>query len=57
VLYKVSAPWSPAHERTLAWNAPGLGINWPLQGRTPLLSAKDQNGLGLEALKENPCVP
>ena len=42
VLYKVSAPYSKHHERTIRWNDPGINISWPLpDGSRPLLSAKD----------------
>lgn len=47
VLYKTTDYYAPAHERCLAWNDPGLGIEWPLNGLQPLLSAKDQRGLPL----------
>jgi len=44
-LYKCTDIYSPAHERTLAWDDPACGIEWPLpQGVTPKLSAKDQQG-------------
>jgi dTDP-4-dehydrorhamnose 3,5-epimerase len=45
-LYKTTEYWSPAHERTLLWNDPGLGIAWPLDG-APILSAKDRAGTPL----------
>lgn len=42
VLYKVSAPYAPECDRSIAWNDPALGIQWPVEaGREPLLSAKD----------------
>ena len=42
VLYKVSAPYAPECDRSIAWNDPALTIAWPLEaGRQPLLSAKD----------------
>ncbi|PKO83624.1 MAG: dTDP-4-dehydrorhamnose 3,5-epimerase [Betaproteobacteria bacterium HGW-Betaproteobacteria-11] len=44
VLYKVTAYWSPASERCLAWNDPRLAITWPLDG-PPILSARDAAGL------------
>ena len=34
------------HERTLLWNDPSIGIQWPLTGE-PNLSEKDQNGVPL----------
>ena len=32
-LYKTTDYWHPEHERTLLWNDPALGIDWPLDGR------------------------
>ncbi|HTU80847.1 MAG TPA: dTDP-4-dehydrorhamnose 3,5-epimerase [Candidatus Acidoferrales bacterium] len=40
-LYKQSALYDPASEFGVAWNDPALGIEWPLDGRLPLLSPKD----------------
>jgi dTDP-4-dehydrorhamnose 3,5-epimerase len=45
-VYKTTDYWSPAHERTLLWNDPALGIRWPLAG-APILSGKDQAGATL----------
>lgn len=42
--YKCSDFYAPEHERTLRWNDPALGIDWPLEG-DPVLSEKDQQGL------------
>jgi dTDP-4-dehydrorhamnose 3,5-epimerase len=42
-LYKTTDYWSPEHERTLLWNDPALGIDWPLAG-APLLATKDAAG-------------
>jgi dTDP-4-dehydrorhamnose 3,5-epimerase len=42
VFYKVSAPYSPENDRGIAWNDPEIGIDWPLDGNTPVLSAKDR---------------
>ena len=39
VLYKTNEYWHAEHERSLAWNDPEIGIEWP--GADPLLSAKD----------------
>jgi dTDP-4-dehydrorhamnose 3,5-epimerase len=30
VIYKVSAYYSPEHDRGLLWNDPALGITWPV---------------------------
>ncbi len=44
-LYKCTDVYSPAHERTLAWDDLDVGIEWPLPaGVVPKLSAKDQVG-------------
>lgn len=40
-LYKQSALYDPAAEFGVAWNDPQLAIRWPLEGRAPILSAKD----------------
>lgn len=42
-LYKTTDYWYPAHERSLLWNDPDVGIQWPLDGE-PLLAAKDAAG-------------
>lgn len=42
VLYKVSAPYAPECDRSIRWNDPAIGIDWPLEpGQQPVLSAKD----------------
>jgi dTDP-4-dehydrorhamnose 3,5-epimerase len=43
-LYKCTDFYAPEHDRTLLWNDPALGIDWPLDGLTPQLSAKDIAG-------------
>jgi dTDP-4-dehydrorhamnose 3,5-epimerase len=43
-LYKTTDYYAPAHERTVRWDDPALGIAWPLAAHgitAPLLSAKD----------------
>ena len=42
-LYKTTDYWSPEHERTLMWNDPSIGIDWPIDF-TPQLAAKDAAG-------------
>lgn len=45
-LYKCTDVYHPASEKTLAWNDPTVGIEWPVPpGETPLVSAKDAEGL------------
>jgi dTDP-4-dehydrorhamnose 3,5-epimerase len=46
VLYKCTTFYAPAEERTLRWDDPAVGIEWPLRG-PPVLSAKDRAGLDL----------
>ena len=45
-LYKTTDYWFPEHERTLLWNDPALGIDWPLAG-PPTVAAKDAVGTPL----------
>jgi dTDP-4-dehydrorhamnose 3,5-epimerase len=48
VLYKVTDYYAPQWERSLLWNDPAIGIQWPLPGgELPALSEKDRNGLPL----------
>ena len=42
VLYKVSAPYSPAHDKGLLWNDPALGIDWPVGEAEAIVSEKDR---------------
>lgn len=45
LLYKCTDFHAPEHERTLRWNDPEVGIEWPLDlGGDPLLSDKDARG-------------
>lgn len=46
--YKVDNVYAPQSEATLMWNDPELGIEWPLPASELLLSAKDQQGVGLK---------
>jgi dTDP-4-dehydrorhamnose 3,5-epimerase len=41
VLYKTTAPYSPAHDRAIRFDDPAIGIDWPLENLTPILSEKD----------------
>jgi dTDP-4-dehydrorhamnose 3,5-epimerase len=43
VNYKVTDYWHNEHERSLLWNDPAIGIQWPLSG-VPILTPKDANG-------------
>jgi dTDP-4-dehydrorhamnose 3,5-epimerase len=41
VFYKVSAPYSGAHDRSIRFDDPAIGVQWPLEGHAPVLSDKD----------------
>lgn len=41
-LYKTTDYYAPEHERSIKWDDPTIGIEWPLTGE-PLLSARDRN--------------
>ena len=46
-LYKTTDTYSPAHERSIRWDDPAIGIDWPLAAHgisEPLLSDKDRAG-------------
>jgi dTDP-4-dehydrorhamnose 3,5-epimerase len=42
VLYKVTAHYSVEHERSVAWNDPDVGIEWPFPDDELILSPKDR---------------
>ena len=44
LLYKATAYYAPQWERTIAWDDPAIGIQWPLIDASPILSARDQKG-------------
>jgi dTDP-4-dehydrorhamnose 3,5-epimerase len=41
-LYKTTDYYAPEFERSIAWNDPAIGIQWPSVAESPLLSVKDQ---------------
>ncbi|MDP5338352.1 MAG: dTDP-4-dehydrorhamnose 3,5-epimerase [Nodularia sp. (in: cyanobacteria)] len=43
VIYKTTDYYAPQGDRTILWNDPDLGINWPIK-QPPILSDKDNNG-------------
>jgi len=47
-LYKTTDYWFPEHERSLLWDDPELGIDWPIDF-TPQLAAKDAAAKRLSA--------
>lgn len=52
--YKCTDFYAPQYERVIRWDDPMLAIDWPLDGRAPLLSTKDQTGLSLESAELYP---
>lgn len=53
--YKCTDYYSPKHERSIRWNDPQLGIDWPLpDGIAPQLSSKDAAAPGLAAAEAYP---
>jgi dTDP-4-dehydrorhamnose 3,5-epimerase len=54
-LYKCTDLYSPQDERTLAWNDPNVGVQWPFPaGVAPKLSAKDAVGQTLAEIETFP---
>jgi dTDP-4-dehydrorhamnose 3,5-epimerase len=44
ILYKATDFYAPEFERTIRWDDPEIGIEWPLES-TPQVSAKDERGV------------
>ena len=45
-VYKTTDYYAPEHERTLLWNDPAVGVQWPI-GTTPILKPNDAAGTPL----------
>ncbi len=41
-LYKTTAYYAPQWDRGIRWDDPQIAVQWPLEGRMPTLSDKDQ---------------
>jgi dTDP-4-dehydrorhamnose 3,5-epimerase len=41
VQYNATAYYAPDLDRSIRWDDPAIGIEWPLAGTTPIVSAKD----------------
>jgi dTDP-4-dehydrorhamnose 3,5-epimerase len=54
VIYKCTQIYLPDDERTLRWNDPEIGVDWPIGTAPPLVSAKDARGL---SFREAPTYP
>jgi dTDP-4-dehydrorhamnose 3,5-epimerase len=46
-LYKTTDYYAPEHERHILWNEASIGVQWPLEGHAPRLSASDAQGVSL----------
>lgn len=53
-LYKATDYYAPEHERSLRWDDPAIGIDWPLADACPLLAAKDAAGTLLKDAETYP---
>jgi len=51
VLYKVTNPYSPEHDRGIAFDDPEIGIEWPVDLSTAVLSDKDKAQPKLSSLR------
>jgi dTDP-4-dehydrorhamnose 3,5-epimerase len=51
VLYKVTSEFSQSHDRSVRWNDPAIGINWPLSN--PTLSKRDAEAPLLQDVDNN----
>ena len=47
VQYKATAYYDPDRDRSIRWDDPAIGIEWPLDGIAPIVSAKDAAALNL----------
>lgn len=54
--YKCTDLYFPEHERTLLWNDPAIGIEWPLTDE-PILSAKDRAGIPFDRAEVYDAIP
>ncbi len=53
VIYKMTEYWEPQLDRTILWNDPQIGVQWPVRG-DPVLSSKDQAGKPLSEAEHFP---
>jgi len=51
VSYKVTAPYSAAHDKGLAWDDAQVAVDWPEAADRETLSAKDREQPGLDAVR------
>lgn len=53
--YKCTDFYAPEAERTLRWDDPDVGVDWPIDG--PVVSEKDAGGASLEELQRAGHLP
>jgi dTDP-4-dehydrorhamnose 3,5-epimerase len=51
VFYKVTNPYSAPHDAGIAFDDPEIGVDWPIDSRRAILSAKDRHQPPLASLK------
>jgi dTDP-4-dehydrorhamnose 3,5-epimerase len=42
MIYKVTAFYAPGYDRSIRWDDPAIGVDWPETGSKPLMSDKDR---------------
>jgi dTDP-4-dehydrorhamnose 3,5-epimerase len=53
--YKCTDFYAPQHERSIIWNDPDIGIDWPIpHDQPPILSPKDRAGVPFKAAELYP---
>ena len=55
VLYKTTAPYSPAHDRGVAWDDPDIGIAWPMPAGGPTAFGQE-TGAGRGSRTRRSCL-
>jgi dTDP-4-dehydrorhamnose 3,5-epimerase len=56
-LYKTTTYYAPASERSIRWDDPALGIEWPDVGMAPRVSGKDAAAPSFaDAVRQSPAV-
>jgi dTDP-4-dehydrorhamnose 3,5-epimerase len=47
LLYKATEYYDPPSDRSILWNDPEIGVEWPIEDLEPLLSEKDRTAVPL----------
>lgn len=51
IVYLVDAPYSAAHNAGLKWNDPAIGVDWPVEAGSAVLSQADRDAPGFAVLE------